>query len=225
MLFGVANICTASIPVAFYTAGFKCTYFKDQYVSIIRGVRALRQFDPTFHMYLWYRNNEVVPYPNQACLRLNLAGIYGFPIIGMTALYAGIFGARYKYLYPPEEGHVGLLYHTLNNLPDADRWKLLAPQRAKEEPNRALFEFLSDNFGGYLGSDSLSNFKDEQFWLHVFPDQFKLAILGHDLNEVKAAENSLQRYGHHMINAQLTQIKEGVISYYILMGVVERDKG
>ena len=224
VLFATANIYTASIPVAFYTYNFKCTYFKNQYLAIVQGTRILRKFDPNFHMYLWYRNNEIVPYPTEGCQKQNLAGIYGFPVMSMTALYAAIFGTRYKYHYLPEPGHHSLLYYTLNTLPHSTRWRTAAPSMVQDSPNRPLYEFLSDNFGGYLGADSLTDFKAEKFWLHVFPAEFKLAILGHTLSEVKAAQMSLQRYGYHMVNPQLTQIKEGVVSYYIDMGVVQRHR-
>ncbi|OGO96216.1 MAG: hypothetical protein A3F41_05310 [Coxiella sp. RIFCSPHIGHO2_12_FULL_44_14] len=222
LLLATSNIYTSSIPIAFYAHDFKCGYFKDQYVAIVKGVKILRSLDPTFHMYLWFRNNEVVPYPNESCRKQNLAGVYGFPVMGMTALYAAIFGARYRLTFPPDPKQYGLLYHTLNNLPDAQYWKQVAPKIVLADPDRPLFQFLSDTFGGYLGSDSFSDFKDEKFWLHVFPDQFKLAILGHELQDNEQAVQSLNRYGYRMVNKTIHYVKEGIVSYYIVAGVAEK---
>ena len=223
LLFGTVNVYSTSIPIAFYSWHFKCGYFKDQYVAIMKGEKILRAYDPMNHMYLWFRNNEKVDFPIASCQKKNLAGIYGFPVIGMTALYAAFFGARYKYLYPPEPGHEGMLYKTLASMPNSSYWKQYAPKVVQQNPNRRLYEFLSNNFGGYLSSDSFADFKPEKFWLHVMPKTFKIAIFAHKRKDNNVAVASLGRYGYHLADKHVYYIKEGVVSYYIVMGVATKD--
>ena len=228
MVFAIGNLYSASIPTAFYAYHFKCVYFKDQYVAVLKGRNIIRKFDShysTNQTYLWFRAHEVIPYPNIDCQRKNLAGVYGFPIIDMAPLYGAVIGSLYQSVYPAT-GDGGLFHYTLNNMPNAAFWKKFAPKMMKDHPNLSFVHLKGGGmaFSGYLGCSTFSNCKGEKFWVHVFPSKFRLAILSHTLKDNNIALHSLEKYGAYMQSPQVHHVKEGIISYYITIGVVKKVK-
>ena len=67
--------------------------------------------------------------------------------------------------------------------------------------------------------------KTEKFWLHLFPKPFRMVFLVDHPEEANEAIPLLTQYGYIMTDKQTYRIESGVISYYIVMGVVRPESG
>jgi len=179
--FAAANVYTASIPIALYAADFKCGYLKDMYAAVLAGSRVVSNFSDKFQLLIWHPYVNTVPHPDAACHEKigQIQEYGGIPmgeegVLGAVAMIAGSGGQTVGINSFSEQA--GLLRETLNTMPDSKHWSQFAPPEIRAHPNRPIGNSIPYML---LRTASLSHFLSEKFWLHVFPNHYKWAIMDH----------------------------------------------
>ncbi len=113
----IANVVSASIPLASYAAGFSCGYYRDQFRAVLGSYQAIRPFDPAFNrsaLALWYREPDAVAFPVVSCRN---RGTLSVPL---DETYGAIDGARFFAQLPahPPFGPV----RDFSTIPRASEW-------------------------------------------------------------------------------------------------------
>lgn|SRR3990167_5901945 len=236
LLFVVININADSLPLALYSPTFKCGFFKDQYMAILRGVQILSTL-PSYPTFFWTHDAELIPHPSSQCRELNLASFYGKPAIQISDVYGSILMIitqleEISFFSHPNQPD--LLDYTIYNMPEAKKWAAVMPQWVKDMvPHGTTFRRYLRIKGGAAYSpcmdepksgNPLFDCKTENFWLHIFPKPFRMVFLVHNIDDANEAIKSLKKYGYYMKDRHDYAIKEGFVSYYIVMGITQKLK-
>jgi len=207
-LYLVLNIYSAMIPFSFYAHQKYYNYQKDNFLAVIDTFKLLNDYKNNSRYVVWFQSQAipVASLPGQN--KFNVSELY------LDGAYVGTVFGRYV---QPEAQHWGegsLLSQGINEIPRSQYWKSVLPPLSGE-PLRIVVD------GGTCAIAWLSTFANtslNQFWFYVLPNEFKIALMYHDQQDFSKAENTLAQNGFKLTHSVTHKIKEGYISYYVVIG-------
>ncbi len=209
ILLSTVNAGTALIPLTLYSVTFDCGYLDDQFKAVIDAYRAIKVSDPEFVSSLWFKGDEVLPFPKASCSNRRFAYTYGgtSPGIQLTPLYDALWYTRQCWQLQPS--------------PSPDDSSAVTAVEFRDGGGRVAPP-LPCLFGGFRGTESFSWLPHAGYWLKRTPNPLRLEVLSSDPEDGPRAAATLRRLGATVRRLGMMHIHEGMISFDITFLEVAR---